>query len=330
MARLDRHGYLFGQKITHSLSPFLHQIIYDHLGLKWSQIRLDSADMSQFLQLAQHPSFYGESSTLPLAEEQKPKKKAETPLTRVTGASVTMPNKVAILSHLDEMTDECRDVGACNTLFLKQRNGHRILCGTNTDVVGIRDSFHHNVADPSHTFHGRPALVIGGGGAARSAIYALRKWMHVTDIYLVNRDKGEVDAMVADCCSRGYGHGLRHVASVDEARAVDGPGAIVACVPDCDPQTREELVARQVAEVLMDKRHKGAMLEMCYNPSPFTRLGALAGERGWQVILGTEALVWQGLEQDRYWTGLRIDQLPVDKVQEAIGEKVAQRSQSRL
>ncbi|KAK9437020.1 Quinate dehydrogenase [Metarhizium brunneum] len=302
--RLDRHGYLFGQKITHSLSPFLHQIIYDHLGLKWSQIRLDSADMSQFLQLAQHPSFYG--------------------------ASVTMPNKVAILAHLDEMTDECRDVGACNTLFLKQRNGHRILCGTNTDVVGIRDSFHHNVADPSHTIHGRPALVIGGGGAARSAIYALRKWMHVTDIYLVNRDKSEVDAMVADCSLRGYGHGLRHVASVDEARAVDGPGAIVACVPDCDPRTREELVARQVAEVLMDKRHKGAMLEMCYNPSPFTRLGALAGERGWQVILGTEALIWQGLEQDRYWTGLRIDQLPVAKVQSAIGEKVAQRSQSRL
>lgn len=58
-SRLDRHGYLFGQKITHSLSPFLHQIIYDHLGLKWSQIRLDSADMSQFLQLVQHPSFYG-------------------------------------------------------------------------------------------------------------------------------------------------------------------------------------------------------------------------------------------------------------------------------
>lgn len=61
--RLDRHGYLFGQKITHSLSPYLHQIIYDHLGLKWSQIRLDSADMSQFLQLVQHPSFYGTSES---------------------------------------------------------------------------------------------------------------------------------------------------------------------------------------------------------------------------------------------------------------------------
>ena len=45
------------------------------------------------------------------------------------------------------------------------------------------------------------------------------------------------------------------------------------------------------------KEEKGAMLEMCYNPSPFTELGALAEHEGWQVILGTEALIWQGIEQ---------------------------------
>ncbi|GAB0138418.1 Quinate dehydrogenase [Epichloe bromicola] len=306
-ARLDRHGFLFGQKIAHSLSPYLHQLVYDHLGMKWGQIRLDSADMQQFLQLARHPSFYG--------------------------ASVTMPNKVAVLSHLDEMTPECRDVGACNTLFLRERHGKRILCGTNTDVVGIRDSFRHNVSDPSAALHNRPALVIGGGGAARSAIYALRKWMNVTDIYLVNRDRAEVDAVMAHCASRGFGRGLRHVATVEEAQAAQGPGAVVACVPDFDPQTEEEKRARRVTEVLLDKGHrghKGAMLDMCYNPTPFTRLGAIAEDKGWQVILGTEALIWQGLEQDKYWTGLGLDELPVGKVQEAIGNKVAQRSQSRL
>ncbi|POR35505.1 Quinate dehydrogenase, partial [Tolypocladium paradoxum] len=136
IASLDRHGYLFGQKLTHSLSPFFHQVIYDRLGLRWAQVRLDSADMARFLDLVQHPSFYG--------------------------ASVTMPNKVAILPHLDDMTDECRDVGACNTLFLKERDGRRLLCGANTDVIGIRDSFRRNVADPAAAYHGRPALVIGG------------------------------------------------------------------------------------------------------------------------------------------------------------------------
>ena len=238
-----------------------------------------------------------------------------------------MPNKVAILPHLDELTPACRAIGACNTLFLRHRNGKRLLCGTNTDVVGIRDSFTHNV--PTGTFHRRPGLVIGGGGAARSAIYAMRTHMRVTDIYLVNRDAEEVRAMMRECAARGFGEGLVHVETEAQAHALPAPGAIVACVPDFEPQTDQEVLARRVTEVLLEKRDKGAMLEMCYNPTPFTKLAALAEDKGWQVILGTEALVWQGLEQDKYWTGRRLDEMPVKEVQVAIADKVTQ-SQARL
>ncbi|GJN66109.1 quinate dehydrogenase [Purpureocillium lilacinum] len=328
---LDKHGYLFGQKITHSLSPFLHQVIYENLGLRWGQVRLDSCDMQLFLRLVRHPDFYG--------------------------ASVTMPNKVAILPHLDRMTDECRSVGACNTLFLQPdpadpSGQRRLLCGANTDVIGIRDSFLRNVADPARVYHGKPALVIGGGGAARSAIYALARWMRAADIYLVNRDAAEVADMMRDCAARGYGDGLVHVATEEQARELPAAGAIVACVPDFEPRTEEEKLARRITEIFLSKQPqppqhqqqvqvgagsgdvaqpiKGAMLEMCYNPTPFTALGTLAERHGWQVILGTEALIWQGLEQDRYWTGRPVEDLPVDKVKEAIAASVAQRSQSRL
>lgn len=247
-----------------------------------------------------------------------------------SGASVTMPNKVAIIPYLDEMTEECRDVGACNTVFFKNHDGRRLLCGTNTDVIGIRDSFFYNVKDPTSTYHNRPALVVGGGGAARSAIYALRKWMNVKEIYLVNRDASEVEAVIRDCASRGYGQDLLHISTVDQARYVAGPGAIVACVPDFTPQTTEEKLARQITEILLDKEHKGAMLEMCYNPTPFTALGMLAEKKGWDVILGTEALIWQGLEQDTYWTGNTVEGLPAEKVKAAIAANVAQRSQAKL
>lgn len=209
-----------------------------------------------------------------------------------------MPHKVAIMQHLDELTDECRDVGACNTLFVRDLpDGRRIFCGTNTDVIGIRESFLQNVSNPSAVFQDRPALVIGGGGAARSAVYALRKWLKATDIYLVNRDKSEVDAIIAQCTARGYGSGLIHVDSVQKAEALESPGAIVACVPDFPPKTDAEKLARRITHTILQKEHKGAMLEMCYNPSPYTKLGALAEAEGWQVILGTEALVWQGIEQ---------------------------------
>lgn len=56
---LERHGYLFGLKLANSWSPFLHDVVYKHLGLSWGQFRLDSADMSLFLRLVRHPDFYG-------------------------------------------------------------------------------------------------------------------------------------------------------------------------------------------------------------------------------------------------------------------------------
>ena len=235
-----------------------------------------------------------------------------------------MPHKVSIMRHLDELTDECRDVGACNTIFFRESpDGRRIFCGTNTDVIGVRESFLQNVDDAAAVFESRPALVIGGGGAARSAVYALRKWLKATDIYLVNRDQSEVDAVIAECTQRGYGQGLRHVKTAEEATELDSPGAIVACVPDFAPKTEAEKVARAVVETFFNKKRKGAMLEMCYNPSPFTQLGVLAESHGWQVILGTEALIYQGIEQDRHWTGREAKELPRESIRQVIAARLA-------
>ncbi|CEJ93536.1 hypothetical protein VHEMI09117 [[Torrubiella] hemipterigena] len=297
-------GYLFGKKITHSLSPPFHQAVYDHFDLNWEQLRLDSADIDEFLRLTKQPNFYG--------------------------AAVTMPNKVAILPYLDGMTEECRDVGACNTIFLKQKDGRRQLYGTNTDVIGIRDSFLRNVPHPASSIHGRPALVVGGGGAARSAIYALRKSMNVTHIYLVNRDAQEVEDMMKDCTLRGYGQDLVHIQTEEQARLAETPGAIVACVPDFEPQSHEEKMARSILHILLSGPMLGVMLEMCYNPTPFTKLAALAEGLGWSIILGTEAMIWQGLEQDKYWTGRKVEDMPIEKLQALVDREIQRQRLDRL
>ncbi|KAF2761034.1 quinate dehydrogenase [Pseudovirgaria hyperparasitica] len=296
IAGLDRVGYLFGHPISHSLSPIFHRTIFDALDLKWSQKYLESLDMQQFLKLTREPLFFG--------------------------ASVTMPHKLAILPHLDELTPEARDVGACNTLFVRERNGKRIYLGTNTDVVGIKLAFYENVSSPDDTFHNRPGLVVGGGGAARSAVYALRKFMQTTDIYIVNRDKSEVDAVIQWCTERGYGENLVHVDTVERAHTLKGPGAIVSCVPDFPPKTREEKTARKVIELMLEKEHKGAILEMCYHPKPWTEIAGIADKEGWQVILGTEAMIWQGLEQSRYWREEDVPVSVIDKVKGVIATEL--------
>ncbi|KAF2712421.1 Aminoacid dehydrogenase-like protein, partial [Pleomassaria siparia CBS 279.74] len=299
-SHVERHGYLFGHPIAHSLSPLLHQTVYDGLGLRWSQFPLDSLDMELFLRLRQHPDFYG--------------------------ASVTMPHKVSILKHLDGLTPEGASVGAVNTMFTREdpETGKKLFMGTNTDVVGIRESFYHNVVDADESFHARPGLVIGGGGAARSAVYALRTWMKASKIYLVNRDRAEVQAVIDECTARGYGNELIDVATVEQAEGLEGVGAIVACVPNFTPKTEQEIEARRVLECFLGKPHKGAMLEMCYHPSPFTEIAELGQRAAWQVILGTEAMIYQGLEQDKFWTGREIQDMPLEQVHRVIATKLSE------
>ncbi|KAH8728525.1 hypothetical protein GQ44DRAFT_769493 [Phaeosphaeriaceae sp. PMI808] len=298
VSQVERHGYLFGHPIAHSMSPLLHQTVYDNLGLNWSQIPFDSTDMDSFLEMIKHPQFYG--------------------------ASVTMPHKVAILKHLDGLTPEGRDVGAVNTLFIREDStGKRLFMGTNTDVIGIRESFLRNATPES--FQNRPALVIGGGGAARSAVYALRTWLNVGTIYLVNRDAHEVRAVLDECTARGYGDGLVHVATESQAEQLEGVGAVVACVPNFTPKTPQEQEARKILEVFLQRKsHKGAILEMCYHPTPYTEIAEISRLAGWQLILGTEALIYQGLEQDRYWTGKSGAELPVTQVQNVIAAKLSE------
>lgn len=60
VSQTERHGYLFGTPISHSMSPLLHQTVYRGLGLDWAQYPLESRDMNLFLELIKHPQFYGE------------------------------------------------------------------------------------------------------------------------------------------------------------------------------------------------------------------------------------------------------------------------------
>lgn len=57
---VEKHGYLFGLKLAKSLSPLLHSTIYRGIGLDYGNYRLESDDISLFLELIKHPKFYGE------------------------------------------------------------------------------------------------------------------------------------------------------------------------------------------------------------------------------------------------------------------------------
>jgi quinate dehydrogenase len=284
-------SYLFGYPIAHSLSPLLHKTIYSALSLPWAYDIYETRSLSDIVQTIR---------TDP----------------RLFAASVTMPYKVAIIPYLDELTEEAKAIGAVNTVFIKNEDGKRMFWGTNTDCVGIRESFLQEVEGTP--YRGKPALVIGGGGTSRAAVYALKKWLGCEKVYMINRDKREVDAVIEECTARGFGENIISVSSIEQAENLEGPGAVVSCVPDSTPMTENEILSRKLIDIMLSKSEKGALLEMCYHPSPNTEISALAKEKGWQVIPGTEAMIHQALEQSRLWTGREMEDLPVEKVKTVI------------
>jgi len=82
------------------------------------------------------------------------------------GLNVTIPYKESVIPYLDELSDEAKEIGAVNTISIKDG----ILKGHNTDVLGFRDSLLTWLKDKP-----KGALILGTGGASKGIAFVLRK-----------------------------------------------------------------------------------------------------------------------------------------------------------
>ncbi|KPI35163.1 Quinate dehydrogenase [Cyphellophora attinorum] len=300
-------AYLIGHPIAHSSSPALHDSISATSEFPYAQVLVETKDLLSSLRyLRDHPS---------------------TP--RLLGSGVTMPHKVAVIPHLDDLTDEAKAVGAVNTIFFRRndiKDGPLRFTGHNTDTIGIRDAFRFNVSSETlNSCRGRPGLIVGGGGTCRAAIYALQQFLGCSKIYIVNRDASEVEAVLKECRARNAAEHLVHVATLDQAEGLEAPGLIVSAVPDFEPKTPEEKTARAILSSFLNQQQqqglKGGLVEMCYHPSPDTHISRMAAEAGWKVIGGIEAMIGQGLEQSKLWTGIEVTEKLRDAARKAVRPK---------
>jgi shikimate dehydrogenase len=81
------------------------------------------------------------------------------------GLNVTIPYKQAVIALLDELDDTAQQIGAVNTISIK--NGK--LKGYNTDTIGFINSL-KPLLKPQHN----KALILGTGGASKAVAYALK------------------------------------------------------------------------------------------------------------------------------------------------------------
>jgi quinate dehydrogenase len=236
-----------------------------------------------------------------------------------------MPNKVSFGLLLDDLTEEARMIGAVNTSFIRlDKGGQRRYIGTNTDCIGIRDSILYRMPDAATTAKGRPSMVIGGGGAARSAIFALRRWFGSTEIYIANRLKAEVDALITFFQSTAPDITLKYLATVEEAATCETPYIVIGTIPNDMPRETGEIACRQICDTILRRKSKGIVLDMCYLPSPVTYLYTNGKVNGWAVIPGTEVLVRVCIAQQILWLEKDVNKQAVDDAMSAIWKAVNQ------
>jgi len=78
------------------------------------------------------------------------------------GANVSMPHKIAAVSHMDELTEAAELIGAINTII--HREGK--LIGHNTDGIGFCESLRENQV----LIKNETMTLLGAGGAATAMI----------------------------------------------------------------------------------------------------------------------------------------------------------------
>jgi 3-dehydroquinate dehydratase/shikimate dehydrogenase len=127
-----------GDPVAHSLSPLIHNLAYRRLGLDWRYL----------------PLHVREPATLPDLIRGLP----------LAGVSVTAPHKVSVMSFPGLTDPAAEQIGAANTLVMRRGRIRR----WNTDVDGVIGPLKRLIR-----LRGCSALVLGAGGAARAAAFAL-------------------------------------------------------------------------------------------------------------------------------------------------------------
>jgi shikimate dehydrogenase len=204
------------------------------------------------------------------------------PAAGFTGANVTVPHKEAALALATEATDAARAIGAANTLTFDGAAIH----ADNTDAPGL-------IAALPGPVTGLSALVLGAGGSARAAAYALRE-AGAADVRVHNRTPERAVA-------------LAEALSVDVAERIAPADVLVNC-------TTVGLHDAQEAPLDLHALDYGVVVDLVYREGG-TALVRAARAAGLETVDGLEILVRQGVLSLERWTG-RV--APVDVMRAAV------------
>ncbi|MBO9569458.1 MAG: shikimate dehydrogenase [Cellulomonas iranensis] len=253
---------VLGHPVAHSLSPVLHAAAYAALGL--DGWRYDAVDVT-------------EDALATFLRDLDP---------TWAGLSLTMPLKQTVLPLLDHVEPLAEVVGAVNTVLVHGAGAGRTLTGANTDVHGlVRALGEAGVVDGVRT-----GAVLGAGATAASTLAALAQ-LGCTSPRVYVRTQARAGGLLRAAHRMGVEPRLCRLD--DAAAEIARADVVVSTLP---AHAADGVAAALPASV------RGALLDVCYDPSP-TALGAAWAARGGAVVGGERMLLHQAAEQVRLMTG---------------------------
>jgi shikimate dehydrogenase len=249
---------LFGSPVGHSISPAMLGAAFRHLGLS-ATYRAVEVSPSQL------------PSAMQGAKEQG-----------LRGLNVTLPHKVAAMAQVDLLGESAALAGALNTVVFDggQASGH------NGDLVAMTEA----IAGRGLELKGKTALVLGAGGAARAAAFALG--LRGARVVVANRTLTHALELANALAHR---HIATEAVRLDEARRCSSSAFVIVQATSVGLNDAEAQVAPG-----LDFAACALACELVYRPleTAFVREARRAGV---PVCDGLELLVGQGRAALGWW-----------------------------
>ncbi len=255
---------VIGNPVAHSMSPALHNRAFAELGLDFVYVAFRVEDIGAAMA-------------------------GMRALENFRGMSVTIPHKVSIIPHLDDVADVDRQIGSVNTVV----NDDGRLKGFGSDGPGALQALRDAGVEPAN----KAVTILGSGGAARAIAFTLAAAKPAA-LNLLGIIEPELNALTHDIAAKT---GVKVSGALLDAKTLEARLAESQVLIHCTPVGMHPKVSESAVPKTLLHRDL-AVMDIVYNPLK-TQLLADAEARGLKTISGVEMFVNQAVIQFELWTG---------------------------